>query len=433
MRSSNLPAAALALALVFLSGCSRPLDVNAPNVRGIGYVRLAEVVKAHPLYSQLSQINDDIAALRLQPIAPSLPKTGAEIAAQSKQLDRELKAAQDRATAILQSKEQTYSSREQAAIHAALVAAGEAGAGAQSARSMQTVTAQQAGEVTAQANRDFEAYQQSVIAQDQAAVTAIGHQLSVEADRKYRLRAQQLQEKESQLSLELSQRDAAERLDLRTKLSNLVLDSATRKKYQSELAALDRKESAVLDAQRVSDQRVLAAYRQRLQGETQAAIARQASAIHAQTRAKIAARRSEVGAKIASRIQGLAPQPLPSDLPAAMRAKIAQIDQMFKTKFQADAQKTITDYETTKADLDARYAALHGVTGGISGAAAAQIYQLNQQRAKLYAQIVAQVRRDAARVAAARGLKVVFVNVEAAPGGVDLTGAVKKDIESVHQ
>lgn len=106
---------------------------------------------------------------------------------------------------------------------------------------------------------------------------------------------------------------------------------------------------------------------------------------------------------------------------------------MFKTKFQADAQKTIADYETTKADLDARYAALHGAAGGISGAAAAQIYQLNQQRAKLYAQIVAQVRREAARVAAERGLKIVFVNVEAAPGGVDLTGAVKKDIESVHQ
>ncbi len=36
-------------------------------------------------------------------------------------------------------------------------------------------------------------------------------------------------------------------------------------------------------------------------------------------------------------------------------------------------------------------------------------------------------------VAAKRGLQVVFISVVAAPGGIDLTGDVEKDIESLHQ
>ncbi len=86
-----------------------------------------------------------------------------------------------------------------------------------------------------------------------------------------------------------------------------------------------------------------------------------------------------------------------------------------------------------KADLDAQYAALHGADGAASGAAGKQLGDLQHQRDDLYNKMVGQIKRDAGQVAAKRGLQVVFMNIEAAGGGIDLTNDVEKDIESLHQ
>jgi len=87
----------LALVAALSVGCSKPVDVNSPQVRGIGYVRLEDVVKKHPLYGQLSQIDSNIDALSLRTLAPSVPKTGAEIARETTELNRELEASRERA------------------------------------------------------------------------------------------------------------------------------------------------------------------------------------------------------------------------------------------------------------------------------------------------------------------------------------------------
>ncbi|MGZ3515652.1 MAG: hypothetical protein ACXVAM_00595 [Vulcanimicrobiaceae bacterium] len=136
-------ARAFVLVLAMLAGCSRPVDVNAPNIRGIGYVRMEDVAKVHPLYGQLSQLDDSMNALSLQPLGPTVPKSGAQIAQETKELNKELLAAQSSANAILRQKQIDYSQREQAAIRAALVAAGEASP-SQPAQQMQVTSQQQA-------------------------------------------------------------------------------------------------------------------------------------------------------------------------------------------------------------------------------------------------------------------------------------------------
>lgn len=425
-------AVALAAAAA-LAGCSHPVDVNAPSIRGVGYVRLEEVVKVHPLYSQLSQIDDAMSALSLQTLGPAVPKTGAQIAQETKELNAELKAAQDRANAILRHKQADYGAREQTAIRAALAAAGEAPSGAQSAQQMQNVSQAQAQQVTGQANQDFLTYQKSVVAQDNVAVGAIDKQLSKRADLQYRQKATQLQERESQLSLELSQQDANKRLELRTKLSNLALDDATRKTYRDQLNAIEKREGTALAQQRGIDAKELAKYQAQLRSQTQSQIAVQAAKIHAQTRSKLESRRNEVSTQIASQLKGLAPAQLPANASPQTRSKIAQIDKQFKTQFQADAKATVEQYQQTKSDLDARYAALHGVDAGAGAAANAQMGTLTKQRDDLYAKIVDQIKHEAASVAAKRGLRVVFVSPAAAGGGIDLTDDLKKDIESLHQ
>lgn len=433
MRSNNRIFAGVAAALLVLAGCAQQ-RADDPNVRGIGYVRMDEVLKKHPLYPQLAQIDDSIDALGLRSLgAGAVPHTGQQIAVQTKELNAELKAAQDRANGILRQKQLDYAQREQAAISAALAAAGAGTNGAQSAQAMQSVSAAQAQQVTAQANSDFAQYQQSVILQSNAALQSIGAQLSARADRAYGQRATQLQERESQLSLELSQQDASKRLQLRMKLNGLALPDATRKEYRDELAALDSREAAAVSAQRAQDQKTLAAYRAQLNAQVRSEMAAQSAKIHSDTQAKLQTRRNEVSQQVSSQLQGLQPAPVPSNLPASTRDRIATIDRNFKAQFQADAQKTIAQYQATKAELDARYAELQGADGAATGAAGTQLVQLRRERDDLYNKMMEQIRRDAGQVAAKRGLQVVLVNIQAAPGGIDLTGDVERDIESLHE
>jgi hypothetical protein len=433
MRSSRTIFAGLGAAIIVLAGCAQQ-RADDPNVRGIGYVRIEEVLKKHPLYPQLSQIDDSIDALGLNSLgAGAVPHTGKQIAVQTKELNAELKAAQDRANVILRQKQLDYAQREQAAISAALAAAGAGTNGAQSAQAMQSVSSSQAQQVTAQANSDFAQYQQSVVAQSNAALQSIGAQLSARADRAFGQRATQLQERESQLSLELSQADANKRLQLRMKLNGLALPDTTRKEYRDELAALDRREALAVNAQRARDSQTLAAYRAQLNTQVRGEMAAQSTKIHSDTQAKLQTRRNEVSQAVSSQLQGLRPNAVPSNLPASTRDRIAQIDKTFKAQFQADAQKTIAQYQATKAELDARYAELQGADATATGAANTQLGQLQRARDDLYNKMVEQIRRDAGTVAAKRGLQVVLVNIEAAPGGIDLTNDVEKDIESLHE
>lgn len=432
MRSSR--AVALAFAAMIVTGCAHQPSADDPTVRGIGYVRVSDVLKKHPLYPQLSQIQDAIDALGLKSLGPgAVPRTGAQIAQQTKELNRELQQAQDRANTILRQKQQDYQQREQAAIRAALGSAGAGTNGAQPVQQMENTSAAQAQQVTAQANADFLAYQKGVIAQDNAAVAQISRQLSARADQSYRQKATELQEKESQLSLQLSQQDASKRLDLRMKLNSLALSDALRKQYRDQLAQLDQNEAAVVAQQRAADQKTLAAYQKQLQQQTASQIAAQAAKIHDATRAKLTSRRNEVSQQVSSQLQGLRPQGIPSNLPAATRDKLAQIDKQYKAQFQADAQKTIQEYQATKADLDAQYQALQSADGTAGVASNKQLTQLQKQRDDLYNKMVDQIKRDAGSVAAKRGLRVVFMNIEGASGGIDITNDVEKDIESLHQ
>ncbi len=411
-----------------VSLCACGVNVHSPFVRGTGYVRLDEVVKRHPLYSQLSQLDDAIAAITLQSAGRAVPLGARQIAAQTGELNRELRAAQDRANKILAQKQRDYSGREQQAVAAALKAAGVSGAGALAATQMSGASATQAQEAAQAANADLQAYQQSVVAQNNAATTSIANQLQAQASQKYRAKAEQLQQNETDLSLKLTQQDATARLAIKMRLSNLAMDPSARQQAEAQLASLNAKESAQMSAQRNADSATLRAYRAQLDRETSNTIRGQVSTITAQTQAKLQERRNQVGSQLSS----LAPAPAAS-VPPNVRAQIAQIQKQYVSEFQADAGKTIAEYNATKDDLDRQFAALHGADVGATGAAAKELNSLQKRRTDLYQQIVEQVERDATRIAKDRGLSIVFVNVIAAAGGYDMTNQVITDVESQHE
>jgi hypothetical protein len=434
MSSPNSAARLTRLAAVFCASATLATGGCAPNVhssaiRGTGYVRLDEVVKHHPLYAQLTQLDDAIAAINLQVATPQVPLTAKQITAQVAVLNRELRAAQDRANKILAQKQRDYAQREQQAVAAALSAAGIRGSGALAAQQMSGASAQQAAQAAQAANSDLMAYQQNVIAQDNAATSSIAKQLQAQAAQKYQAKAEQLQQGETDLSLRLTQQDAATRLAIKMKLNNLALEPDARKQAQAQLAALDAKEAAALTAQRNADTATLRAYHAELDRQTGDAIRSQVGAIQAQTRVKLEERRNAVG----SQLRSLGSPALPANLPAGVQSQIAQIHKQFISQFQADAGKTVAEYNATKSDLDRQFEALHGADVGATGAAAKELQALQKRRSDLYQQIVAQAERDAARIAKDQGFSIVFVNIWAAAGGYDLTNQVIKDVESQHE
>ncbi|MGB9652654.1 MAG: hypothetical protein WCB01_12715, partial [Candidatus Cybelea sp.] len=110
------------VALLTIAGCAP--NVHSSAIRGAGYVRIDEVVKHHPLYGQISALDDAIAAINLRAAGPQVPLGAAQIATQTAQLNRELRDAQVRTNKILAQKQQDYVRREQQAVSAALTAAG---------------------------------------------------------------------------------------------------------------------------------------------------------------------------------------------------------------------------------------------------------------------------------------------------------------------
>src|SRR5271155_4066904 len=100
---ARVPFALLTLSLAFaVCGCSS-VDVHSDKVRGVAYVRVDDAIKHHPLYPQLAQLNDAIDAINFEASMPHAPLTPAQIAQQSKDLNGQLQAAQNKASAIIAS------------------------------------------------------------------------------------------------------------------------------------------------------------------------------------------------------------------------------------------------------------------------------------------------------------------------------------------
>jgi hypothetical protein len=413
----------------FLALAACAPNVHSSAIRGAGYIRLDEIIKHHPLYGQLSQLDDAIAAIGLQSVPRQVPLGASQIAAQTKELNQELQDAQVRANKILAQKQRDYENRENQAVSAALAAAGIHGSGAAAAAQMSGASSQQAAQAARAADSDLMAYQQNVIAQDSAASSTIAKQLQVQAAQEFRAKAEELTQNETDLSLRLTQSDAAARLAIKMRLSNLALDPAARKQAQDQLAAINAKESAQIDAQRNADAATLRAYRAELDRQTGDSIRNQVGAIHQQTRSKLEERRNEVG----SQIRSLGAPAMPSNVPPDVQARIAQIHRQFIGEFRADAAKTIADYNATKSDLDRQFAALHGADVGATGAAGRELDALQKRRGELYQQMVAQVKNDARRLAKERGFSIVFSEIWSAAGGYDLTNQVIADMQGQHE
>jgi hypothetical protein len=402
---------------------------------------MEELVQKHPLYDQLSRYDRSIQAFDLTATAPQLARTDPHLAERERALQKELRDAAERTQKLLGQKQQQYQQQEAAAIAAAMRGAGQSGPSAtQIAGSVNATAQQQQSGVSSQARRDFESYRANLTKQDDAQIAAVQKALSDRAARSYRAKVEEVQSKESALSLKMANEDAPQRLALRTKLSSLALDDAARDDAQKQLAALDRKEADALAAQRNRDQQSLSALLAQLHDQVQGDLNAQVASIRKRSIGSLTQRQQSLSKQIATGpvvrtrlINGKPQQQINPNLPPALRARIEQLHSDYQRRFQDDAKTTIADFEKTRHDLSRRYAELHGIEGASQQGAQAQIASLRKKRDDLYDQMVAQIDREVRLIAQQRGIAVVLTNVVAPAGGVDLTPDALKDIESLHE
>ena len=130
---------------------------------------------------------------------------------------------------------------------------------------------------------------------------------------------------------------------------------------------------------------------------------------------------------------GAAASGTPGPLPSSLRARIAALHKSYQAQFNADAKATVADFTRTRNELQARFNTLHGVDRDAQAGAEKQIASLQHERDDLYAQMVAQIDREVRTIAKNRGISVVFDDLAAPAGGVDLTADAQKEIESLHE
>jgi polyhydroxyalkanoate synthesis regulator protein len=435
-------ALAAAAACIALASCAHATTAPAPLASGngrIGYVRMDDLVKVHPLYGQLAQYDDSIEALDLRALAPQAIAAAPDLKREAAALNAQLAAAAKRTNDLLQAKGRDYQARENAAIAAALKQAGVPdGPSVNAVRSQLDATAQgQTAGVNAQAQRDLTAYRKQLEAQDLAQIRAAQSALDARADRTFRAKADELTAQEAAYSLKLAGDDAAQRLSLRTRLTSLALDDAQRDAANAQLAALDQKEADALAAMRNTDQQTLAALKAQLGAQIGNEMQAQVAPIRERSLQRYRERERELheqfataagplvgGAPIAASDPNLSPE---------LRRRILKLHSDYSAAFQTDAKATIADFTKTRADLAQRYAVLTGADSAAAQGARDEVVALQKKRADLYAEMVDQIGREVKTLAQQRGISVVVSDVAAPAGGVDLTDDAMKDIETLHE
>jgi len=425
------------------AGCAKGAHgpTAAPSYSGVGFVRVEDAVRRHPLYPQLTQYDEEIAVLEGSGAAAP-PVDPAELRKREKQLEQSLAAASADAKAELARLQQRYEQQEREVIAAALHSAGvmpSANAGGDVVQGVAANFQAQAKAVTQRAQQSFDAYRAQVVAQDRAQLDAEAKRLAEEADRKYRDKAHDLNAAEEQLAQQLAQKSAAERLEIRTKLQNLALDDADRKQLEAQLEALNQADADQIAQMRNRDQQTLQAYQQQLRSEVQTRMQAYAAQVHRDTNAKLEQRAGVEREAVQKQVQALAPQVNQqlsgfdvSKLTPDLRARIESIHQDFLRRYQADAQGEVERFNKTRDELSRRYAALNGAVGAADAETAKEIERLQHDRDQLYQKIVGQIEAAARQIGQARGLRVVLGGAIAGGTGVDLTGDVEHDLEKSH-
>lgn len=384
LRVARVTAALLGLALAIAG------DPRAASAATVAYASLPRLVASHPLHGVLAQYDAEISALRGTQSAVGLRDPAGAALHGATALQTESFDAAKRARAIGDREPAANRARERAAIAELIRAEHAAGSG------FATDTMELSSETAAN-------------------LRAYGGALAERTERAYAARAQQFRERESTLAYNLAERDAGQRLALHLKLEDLHLTAARRANLRGQLAALDAAELRAVEAQRGADAAWLGAYRAQL--ERDAATASQE--MDQQLRSKSRANYTLLQRVFHEAGNGLGALPALSQLAAFSSGYAAS----------SSAQKIASGMRGTGNDLAKRFRQLAAADVQSRRETDAQLHALEADRDALYRAIVAQIRAAALGVARERGLASVELVNATQSRGVDLTPAIRAQME----
>jgi hypothetical protein len=353
-----------------------------------GFVNLPRLVASHPLHGVLAVYDREIGALRATQTVPGLVDAAARTRHAAAALRSDAATAESRAKSVA-SENSDYGVQENAAL-AEIIAwrGGDGGA---------------------------TLYGDELNRETTASLTAFERATEQRNGRAYAAREQELHESELRLAYALARRDAAQRLSLRLKLGELHLTPVARSALESQLSALNARESGVIDAARRSDSAILASYSRELQRAGALANAYMTTQLRAKAAANLNVRRS------VSQTESNASSLLPS-----FSDRLAFFRSSYRSA--ADTSAIASVFRAASSDVANRFAELAASDGESRRAIALQIQRLKADRAALYRSIVAQIVRAANLLGRGRHLRSVTIGDAPPRGSVDLTVAVGNEL-----
>jgi hypothetical protein len=213
--------------------------------------------------------------------------------------------------------------------------------------------------------------------------------INARTQRAYTNRAQTLRESESNLELDIARKDAPQRLQLRAQLQTLDLTPQQRAFLTSQLATLQRRETAQLDALRSADAQILESYRKQVNAQAQSGAAAMQAKIRASVDANVAAHRNVAAMNT-----------------PAMRAQYQKLMRAPLPGAQA--------YATAQRDLTADFSGIATANADAVASTRAEIAALQRDRSALRATIVSQIEAEANAIAHSRGYSGAKLNAAVA-------------------
>ncbi len=364
------------------------LGAAAGRAAPTGFVDLPRLVAVHPLHKVLDAYDREIAALRGTRTAPGLDDPAARAGASATALRRDVAEAQGQVQRI--------------------ASAGDARYRALEAHALSAVDASRYGGKAA-----IGAYAGALARETGASVSGYEAASAQSVARAFAARQQQLREQELAFAYDLARRDAGARLTLRAKLADVRLIRAKRAALDAQLQELSKRESAAVAALHAQDSVVLARYREQLDRQAGAANSQMVSQLRAKADANLAVRMGVLRAAGSAQVV--------PDLPSRLRGFGSSY------RLDSDAAAIRTGLNGAATDLPQRFAQLADTDRGSRAEISAQLAKLQRDRAEVYHAIVAQIARDAQRLARERGLSGVVVSASRPRGGVDLTAALARE------
>ncbi|HYL26652.1 MAG TPA: hypothetical protein VEW74_02395 [Candidatus Nitrosotalea sp.] len=362
------------------------LTAAAPPAR-LGFVNLPQLVASHPLYEVLREYDCELGALRATQKVPGLSDAARQAGSAAISARRESAAAQRHA------QPNADPAREQRAI-------------------AQLFGFQRGGD------RGVNAFGGELARATGASISAYEQAMAQRNARAYAARAQELREKELTLGFNLAQSTAGKRLSLRLKLQELHLTRAARKQLASQLAALGKANEQVVGVMRRADAGVLAAYRAELNREAGAAIAAMSAQLQRNAAANFATRQRVARA---------------AGTQAFASAQLSARAAAFRAGTPSRSDDIRAGFKSAGADLSRQFSNLASTSAASAAQTASQIRALEATRVALYRTIVTEIARDAEAAARQRNLAGVRLAGGSQATGVDLTSAVREELNSARR